>query len=235
MKSVIVGTILAIVLFGAAAAAWSEARLTRSVAEAHRRLATLHYDPEDDIDTSGVWSRVPWPMGAAEDVTTHRATVSYWLSRYDPLIDMARVTGPQAVTDPTLLLVAANASFRSSAPELGDRKLAVDRLDGVMQAYAEVLRKDGHASDAAYNYEFVAKLRDSLAKASRTTRNAPKRPALPEIASVDLPSGLTVHGRPGGPPPGTDMSDFKTITPMRYDEREEQLDPGRGKVFKRKG
>jgi hypothetical protein len=31
------------------------------------------------------------------------------------------------------------------------------------------------------------------------------------------------------------MSDFKTITPMRYDEREEQMDPGRGKEFRRKG
>jgi hypothetical protein len=31
------------------------------------------------------------------------------------------------------------------------------------------------------------------------------------------------------------MSDFKTITPMRYDEREEQSDPGRGKDIRRKG
>ena len=31
------------------------------------------------------------------------------------------------------------------------------------------------------------------------------------------------------------MSDFKTITPMRYDEREEQMDPGRGSKIRRKG
>jgi hypothetical protein len=31
------------------------------------------------------------------------------------------------------------------------------------------------------------------------------------------------------------MSDFKTISPMRYDEREEQMDPGKGKVIRRKG
>ena len=28
------------------------------------------------------------------------------------------------------------------------------------------------------------------------------------------------------------MSDFKTISPMRYDEREEQMDPGRGKELR---
>ena len=31
------------------------------------------------------------------------------------------------------------------------------------------------------------------------------------------------------------MSTFKTVTPMRYDEREDQTEPGRGKEFKRKG
>jgi hypothetical protein len=44
-----------------------------------------------------------------------------------------------------------------------------------------------------------------------------------------------VHGLPGGPPEGVPMSDFKTISPMRYDEREEQMDPGKGKVLRRKG
>ena len=52
---------------------------------------------------------------------------------------------------------------------------------------------------------------------------------------VDLPAGLTIHGRPGGPPEGESMSDFKTVTPMRYDEREEQMDPGRGQKIQRKG
>ena len=57
MKSVAGGIILAIVLFGVGAASWSEARLMRRVAAAHERLATLHYDPEDDIDGAmTMWS-----------------------------------------------------------------------------------------------------------------------------------------------------------------------------------
>jgi len=233
------GTILALVLFLVAAACWTEARLTRRVADAHRRLATLHYDSEDDIDdATTVFSRLPWPGGSGaspSDVRRHRATISYWTVRYDSLAELPMATGQQAVNDPSLLFVAANAAFRNSAPQVGDRKAAVDRLDTVINQYADVLRRDPNYTDAAYNYEFVSKMRDSLSKAPARPSAKEKKPDHVQSVSVDLPTGPTVHGRPGAPPEGTPMSDFKTITPMRYDEREEQMDPGRGKEIKRKG
>jgi hypothetical protein len=237
MKSMVGGTILAVVLFLVAAACWSEAQVTRRVADAHRRLATLHYDAEDDIDGAvTVFNRLPWPGGeGASDIKRHRATVSYWMVRYDSLAEIPLATGQQAVNDPSLLLVAANAAFRNSSPQVGDRKAAVERLDAVVQQYADVLRKDPNNADAAYNYEFVSRMRDALAKAPAKGSPRDKKPEKPELVSVDLPSGPTVHGRPGAPPEGTPMSDFKTVTPMRYDEREEQMDPGRGKEIKRKG
>lgn len=246
MKSVLTGGILAVVLFVAAAASWGEARMARGISEAHRRLATLHYDADDNLDqVSTIWNRVPWPGGASGgDVQRQRATVSYWRAQYQSLNDLTQVTGAQALTDPAMLFVAANASFRASMPEMGDRKGAVSRLDTVVQAYADVLRRDPNATDAAYNYEYVSRLRDEFAKApARPTAKdlkAQREMAIKAAAdagsvSVDLPAGPTIHGRPGGPPEGTDMSDFKTISPMRYDEREEQMDPGRGKEFRRKG
>ena len=74
----------------------------------------------------------------------------------------------------------------------------------------------------------MVKLRDQIAKGpQRGARDAKKGPVVPPDESVDLPTGPTIHGRPGGPPEGESMSDFKTVTPMRYDEREEQMDPGR--------
>ena len=152
--------------------------------------------------------------------------------RYDSLAELPLATGQQAVNDPSLLFVAANAAFRNSAPQVGDRKAAVERLDAVIQQYADVLRKDPNYADAAYNYEFVSKLRDTLAKAPAKGSPKDKKPEKAEAVSVDLPSGPTVHGRPGAPPEGTPMSDFKTVTPMRYDEREEQMDPGRGKAIR---
>lgn len=237
MKNVAVGIVVALVLFVVGAACWSEAQVTRRVAEAHRRLATLHYDVEDDIGgAGGRWNRLPWPAGSSEDdVRRHRATVSYWLSRYDSLTDLTLATGAQSLTDSRTLFVAANAQWRS-VPPASDRKATVDRLDGVISAYADVLRRDPAAADAAFNYEFVSRVRDALAKAPPVKGPVKdKKVEKPENVSVDLPAGPTVHGRPGGPPEGTDMSDFKTISPMRYDEREEQMDPGRGKATKRKG
>ncbi len=203
-----------------------------------RRLATLHYDADDNLDeAASVWSRLPWPEGTSEgDVERQRATVAYWRSQYQSLTDLTLATGAGALTDPHMLLVAANASFRASVPETGDRKAAVSRLDTVMLSYADVLRRDPAASDAAYNYEFVSRMRDTFAKTPAAKGGArEKTPDTPADVSGDLPVGPTIHGRPGGPPEGTDMSDFKTISPMRFDEREDQTDPGRGRQIKRKG
>lgn len=242
MKSIVGGIILAIVLFAIGAAAWNEAKLTRRVADAHERLATLHYDTGDDLDaTVPFWNRLPIKIGSAsQDVARHRATVSYWGLRYEPLIALTGLTGDVPSSDPALLFVAANATFRESAPDpAGDRKAALERLDRVVQSYGDVLRVDPGYVDAAYNYEYVSRVRDALAKAPPAPKGKgePKKApsATDNTASPDLPPGPTLHGRPGGPPEGTDMSDFKTISPMRYDEREEQTDPGRGTTIRRKG
>ena len=66
----------------------------------------------------------------------------------------------------------------------------------------------------------------------RVTRGRPS--SEPEILSVDLPSGPTIYGRPGGPPPEIPGNQFKTLAPMPYDEREE-TDPGRGAAPRRGG
>lgn len=240
MKSIAGGIILALILFALGAASWSEATLTRRVADAHERLATLHYDVGDDLsDATPLLNRLPVKLGSAsEDVARHRATVSYWGARYQSLIDMTGVTGDVPPSDPALLFLAANATFRESVPDGPDRKAALERLDRVVQAYGDVLRRDPNYVDAAYNYEYVSRVRDALAKAPPVkpgARDAKKAPLPPVSGGPDLPAGPTLHGRPGGPPEGTDMSDFKTISPMRYDEREEQTDPGRGSTIRRKG
>jgi hypothetical protein len=241
MKSALAGLLIAVLLLAAGTISLSQAAATRRLAESHQLLATLQYDlPNEEEGMSTVMRRLPGPAASLhDDEQRYRATVTYWLARYESLTELTAGTGPAAPTDPAILLVAANAAFRASAPQAPDRRAAVERLDGVIQGYADVLRKDPGFTDAAYNYEFVVRLRDTIAKAPAAGRNARDRKAAaavkPPDVSADLPAGPTIHGRPGGPPEGTDMSDFKTITPMRYDEREEQMDPGRGRSIRRRG
>jgi hypothetical protein len=235
MKSIAAGLILALVLFAAGSVALQESAHATRLAQAQLRLATLRYTDEGNLgEGATVLEKLPPPLGTpAGAEQRHTATVSYWLARYTSLTELANPANGPAQTDPQLLLLAANSAFRTSAPQSKDIKGAVARLDAVVQQYADVLRRDPNLLDAAFNYEYVVKLRDSVAKGPKGLKpNAPPKPDLP---SVDLPTGLTIHGRPGGPPEGESMSDFKTVTPMRYDEREEQMDPGRGQKIQRKG
>jgi hypothetical protein len=106
--------VLALALFVAGVACWMEARLARRLAEAHERLATVHYDTEDGLDeATTVVTRLPWPGGSlAGEIGRHRATVAYWRSQYRELMATlpSAVGNVSAATyDPQIMLVAANA------------------------------------------------------------------------------------------------------------------------------
>jgi len=238
MRTIAGGLILAVLLIGGGVLCQAESRHSKHLADAQLRLATLKLGTDADLDDDvSIIERMPAPIGLPANLETrHEATVSYWLARYTSLTDLTSSANGPAPSDPEMLLLAANAAFRTSAPQSADKKAAVQRLDTVIQAYADVMRKDASLGDAAYNYEYVTRLRDTLAKATgKNAKDGKKGPAEPPDVSVDLQTGPTLHGRPGGPPEGTAMSDFKTVTPMRYDEREEQMDPGLGKKLQRKG
>jgi len=237
MKPVVVRLVLAVVLFGAAAAFWAEAKVARRVADAYQRFATLKYDVDDRIgDPTSMLDRVPLPMETVgRSVRRHRATVSYWRNEYGALTAQLEASEQQALAaDPALMLIRANASFRGSLTKLGETAI-LERLDGIISDYADVLRASPSSVDASYNYEYVVRFRDKIAKLrprDRLTKGLP--PTEPEILSVDLPSGPTIYGRPGGPPPEIPGNQFKTLAPMPYDEREE-TDPGRGAAPRRRG
>jgi hypothetical protein len=224
----------------------------------HQQMATLRYiasTNEDDEPeaTLGLARRLPRVGDAmADDVRDERALAQYWRSEYAAVEPKRDAGGALTETDPHLLLVSANAEFRASQ-RATDRADVLRRLDRVVKTYGDVLKSPACAetpsaarapacealqADASYNYEYAVRLRETLAR-SRTAQ--PKAEAgkhaqrLATDVTRDLPSGPTLHGYPGAPPKGTDMSQFKIVIPKRGEERKDNPEAGKGGTKVRKG
>jgi hypothetical protein len=130
------------------------------------------------------------------------------------------------------MFIAANAAYRLARQRAGVGTEAAARLDPVLEAYDAVLKAaPGHA-DAAWNFEFVSRARDVIAR----TRPAPRGRPAPETPGVADPSpALSVHGVPGAPPPEVKAEEFETIAPMDFGDREAQPEATPGTTIKRKG
>jgi hypothetical protein len=259
MKSIIGPVLVAVLLAVAGAVFWMAGQSERRLAEVHQQIATLQYggamNEDDEVDaTLGLARRLPGVGDAmANDMREERAVAQYWRSEYAAVEPRRDTSGMLTDTDPHLLLLSANAEFRASQ-RATDRAELLRRLDRVVKTYGDVLK---HAAcsdetmsaepattcemlraDASYNFEYVVRLRDTLAKARTAQarleagRNAQR---LANDRTRDLPSGPTLHGAPGAPPKGTDMSQFKIVIPKRGDERKDNPEAGKGGAKVRKG
>jgi hypothetical protein len=227
MKSMMVRLAVAVVLAVAAWFTWAEAGAAERRAEAKQRIVTLQYaEVEPDVDA----------------VTS--ATVAYWLGQYGNVVGETDTSA----ADAEVLRTAANAAFRDSqrdipgvAPERvrregGDPGSVVQRLDGVLQAYASALKASPRDVEAAYNYEYVARVRDQLARSQGKVKLTPVAPAAGARAMAgDLPAGPTIHGKPGMPPAEEKMEDLEILSPMEYGDREAQPEATPGAKRERKG
>jgi hypothetical protein len=253
MKSVVAPLVIAILLAAAGAAFWIAGQTERRLADIHSQLATLQYssvtaDSEDAEQSLALAKRVPQVGAAATaDLRDVRATADYWRGGYTSIAPQVRGAGAQGTntdangtateSDPQLLLLAANAAFRGSQAE-ADRAAALRRVDTVVKNYADVLRSSPGNMDAAYNYEYAIRVRDVMNKTkpgAAAKGGAGAHATAPPAQTGDLPSGPTLHGRPGGPPPASDMSQFKIVIPKRGDERKENPEAGKGGTKVRRG
>jgi tetratricopeptide (TPR) repeat protein len=247
MKKVAGQIVLALVLVAIGGAFWVAGRLEGRVADAHEELALLRYTALDaeygDIDQAMTFvRRVPWVAdGLVDDVEEHRAASEYWRAHYDALAPQRDATGAVIDQQPAVLAMAANAAYRTGQREGSDRQAVLRRLDAAVKSYAELLKKAPDNVDAAYNYEYLVRLRETTSKTKPVPPGKREDPAklLKQLTGLvmagDLPEGKTVHGDPGSPPPNTDMTQFKMHIPIRPDERQGGSDAGQGKVKIRKG
>lgn len=251
MKSALGPFVIAIVLALAGGALWMAGHTEMRLAGVHKQLATLHYaDAQSDgaavEQTLGLERRVPVLGKAAEvDARIVRAVAGYWRSDYAAIAPHSNANGVITETDPAILLVTANAAFRAS--QTADRLDPSRGLDAVVKRYADVLKAQSaacpasdrgcetRAIDAAFNYEYASRARDTL---DRARTPAPAKGAVKTIAKTDetdLPAGPTLHGRPGGPPAAADMTKFKIVIPKYGDERMDAPEAGKGGQKIRKG
>ena len=224
MRTVILRLTIAIALAVGAWFSWSEAQLAARMGDATQQIATLrHSEVDHDLDASMT------------------ATAQYWLGRYGGIT----ANTDESDGDALILLTVANAAFRQSERETDVGPAAVQRLDGVLQAYASALKSspprdsralgaEALAKAAAYNYEYVARLRDQVARAPQG-KPLKRAPAPAEVMAGDLPIGPTIHGRPGAPPPEAKMEDLQMLAPMEYGDREAQPEATPGGKRERKG
>jgi hypothetical protein len=221
-----VALVLALVGYGL----WTVGQAQRRLIDTHMALLTLQFPSvtaesaslDDDLSMAG---RAPW-LGAAlkADAREDQRVAGYWMAQYQDLDPRRDAAGTVVENDPEVLLLAANAAFRTAQADKAAREEMVHRYEAVMTSYADVLRLDPSLEDAAYNYEFIVRLRNEAAKPGR---RPPERPAPP------VP---TLHGRPGAPPEGVDMGEFKIVVPKRMEEREDEAEqPGGQATRTRKG
>jgi hypothetical protein len=212
MNTIAGALIVAAVLAGAGVFALRESRRVTGLAEDQQRLATLQFA---DSEASS---------------EAQRAAFDYWQARYERLTPLAGATGDAPSREPEVLLIAANAMFRASVPNPAEPRGSVERLDRVLEAYSDVLRADPANTEAAYNYEYVSRVRDQVARGRYAVRA--QRGGAP---SEDLPVGPTVHGRPGNPPPEVPSDAFKTFTPLQQDERGDLMRMDRSRAPRGRG
>jgi hypothetical protein len=242
MKSIVGSLFIAILLAVVGALFWTAGKTNGRVAEMHKRLATLQYASAGEqgqvVEASLFAERRGLDRSAAADVRNVRATAEYWQGKYADMAPQHDRTGTLSETDPEILFLAANAAYRTSQTST-DRADMLRRMDGVIKGYAEVLKTGAGTEDAAYNYEYAVRVRDGLtrSKAALASKASAARAALASDSDedTDLPGGATLHGRPGGPPAKTDMSQFKIVIPKRGEERQENPDAGKNGFKGRKG
>ncbi|OFW05033.1 MAG: hypothetical protein A3I61_19170 [Acidobacteria bacterium RIFCSPLOWO2_02_FULL_68_18] len=200
------------------------------VARAEEALATLDYvETErayDELERYVAYARyLPWSGGDTfMRLRAHRAAVAYWRGDYDALSALGRAE--EDGTDAEVLFLAANATYRLAQKGAFDRQALLRALDEARGAYQTVLRDTAAHADAAFNYEYLGRVRDLVAKAA----------GRPGGANPLADAGRrTLHGREGAPPPGRPDDDFKIFVPEEPEERGRGSDPGSDQLRRRRG
>jgi hypothetical protein len=216
----------AIVLAVVAALLWSGSRVDRRLARAEQQSATLDLDASSaalaevaaSLAGPGAW----WSFGGRGDaVATRRAAVRYWQGDYAGLLADYTDVAAGAEASPALQFLVANAAYRAGLAAGGDRDRLLRAFDGAIDAYLGVLQESTGQHDAAYNYEYLLRLRADLASGAEMP--APRR---------------SQHGQEGEAPEDGELEEIEIYVPVQRDvdpEMDESPTLGAGDRIRKRG
>ena len=230
MRALAAFVVAAAVLAGAGFAVLSVARLEGHMADAQERAATQQYaSARESLAAAEEYANeARWvPLlgsDTRQEIRARGAALQYWQREYDAVLPSQ--AEPVAAIDETNAewqLVVANALHRRGQQGGSkDKAAALQSLEEAAAGYLTVLRNNTWQEDAAYNYEYIVRLRDELAKG----KNPPDQP----------PSDNSELGEGGAPTPETTKQGFEIYVPLQNDEKSPSGgDAGKASTKDRKG
>ena len=229
MKSVTAYLIAALVFVIVGMVVLTASRLERELADAQEQTSTQQYAlaqkslaaAEDHLRYARWVPRIG--DNTVREVRARQAAVQYWQRDYAKVLPAQ--AEPVAAVDESnaeLQLVVANAAFRTGLKGVTDRTAAIQVLNEAANGYLTVLKNNTWQEEAAYNYEYVIRLRDEVAKGRKPPSDQPQQ-------------GMEL-GESGAPSDATSTKGFQIYVPLQGDEKSpEGGDAGKATEKVRKG
>lgn len=224
----------AVVLVGLGTAGLMASRVERYRADALQHIATERYaDAGESLDNADRYVRYGrWiprlGTNALNDLQAAKASLQYWRREYESLLPAG--SDPVAAIEEdnvALQFVVANAAYRQSVikqVKATDRQALVQALEEASSGYLTVLKNSEVNEDAAFNFEYVVRLRDEASRG----RRPPPPPEDSEQQDGDL-------GESGAPSEATSQKGFEIYIPLESEERPAGGDAGKAPGKDRKG
>jgi hypothetical protein len=227
MKGIAGYIFVAVALAIAGGACLAAGLLNRDMARGQQSTMALKYDEADQTFAATeryfeYASHLPGVgNGPVNDVRTRRAELRYWQGQYAAVPSQPDSAGVGAEENIGLQLVAANAGYRAGRLQAKDRQATIQAVESSIQAYLGILKNTAQQEDAAYNYEYLVRLRQDLL-AGRVNFRVPKK----DIDPNGMSGSLLERG---------DGAKFKTRIPLQNEERDKAGGAGKIPPAKRKG
>ena len=226
MKGIASHVLGAIVLMLLGGGCLAVSMLDRQIAEAQQSVTTLKYEGvEETLDNVERYfeygTRFLWiGNGPLNGIRARKAALQYWQRQYGSIIpQQTDPVGVIAADNLELQLVVANAVYRTGQAKATDRDTTLQAVNAGIDAYQMVLRNATRHETAAYNYEYLVRLRDDIEE----------RGVTPDL-SEDGEDGQFGEERGSAKEEGT--GNFKIRVPL---DTEEMGDPGRDSPIQRQG